>query len=145
MNDLIKNIFKNNIVLINIVEACGIIFLGLALYSNWLIEEAADEVILLGAGLCLVLASLPALTAWALLQQGQYKLQKVMRAVNWGLILFWLIEVVLVVAMHFPKSWIVYGAVFLVLPGWINIRALSLVINGREKVKQRRQRLRTSK
>ena len=145
MNDLIKNIFKNNIVLINIVETCGIIVLGAALYANWLVEEAADEVILLGAGLCLILASLPAATALALLQLDKRKLQKVMRAVNWCLIIFWVIGAVWVVAMRFPKSWIFYGAVFLALPGWVNIRALNVVINGQKKVKLRRRRLPASK
>ena len=138
MDNLIKSIFKNNTVLINIIEACGIILLGAALFDD-LLAGQAGEIILLSAGLYLIILSLPTVTALALLQQDREKLQKLMHAANWCLIILWVIAAVFVLTMKFPKSWIVIGAIFFALPAWINIRALSLVIKGEKNVKQRRR------
>ena len=124
MIDLLKAIFKSNTALMNLVAALGILYVGWILQDDLLVEQTQEGVWLI-VGLYFVLLILPALTALALIRQDQQKLQWVMRVANGTLVVLWLAACVWIVLMHFPKSWIVMGAVFVAVPGWLNVRALS--------------------
>lgn len=140
INTLISKILKNNTLLINVIEFFGLLVIGVALYGSsvYIIEEI-DEVVLMGVLIFLVVLSFPLLTAWALLYEDKKDLQKIIRMLNWCLIIFWIVGSVFVFIFKFPKGWIFFGAIFFALPGWINIRALNRLINSDKNLKSRRR------
>lgn len=138
INDFMSKILKNNILLANIIGFFGLLLVGWVLYGNILLEES-DDILLLGTILCIVVISFPALTAWALFQEDQKILQKIMRGVNFLLIIFWIAGAIYVVRMNLPKNLIFFGVIFIALPGWVNIKALSKLINSDKNLKPRRR------
>jgi hypothetical protein len=99
INDFMSKILKNNILLANIIGFFGLLLVGWVLYGNILLEES-DDILLLGTILCIGVISFPALTAWALFQEDQKILQKIMRGVNFLLIIFWIAGAIYVVRMN---------------------------------------------
>ena len=139
MIDLLKAIFKSNTALMNLVAALGILYVGWILQDDLLAEQTQEGVWLI-VGLYFVLLSLPAFTALALIQQKQRTLQWVTLGANGCLVVLWLVASLWIVAMHMPKSWLLVGAVFFVVPGWLNIRALRRAIKTGANPPQRRRR-----
>jgi hypothetical protein len=115
--------------IMNMVGTVGFSLLGVALFFNKLYDQppgALATIVLMYVFLVFV----PAGTSRALSQAGSQKLQRTMLFANWSLIALGCIAAVGPILIHQPLSiaMAMGCALFFVLPGTINIRALRAAI-----------------
>ncbi|CAN7782561.1 hypothetical protein LJR296_008120 [Cupriavidus necator] len=108
--------------IMNIIGAIGLAIMGIALFVNKLGEQSAGVLATISAFYG-ALVAVPTGTACALSETGSRRLQRWMLWANWSLIVFWFLGLVATIWLRHPLGTVLLGALVLVVPQAINIRA----------------------